>query len=104
MATIGISFRIDEDVLKRVDEVAEFCGDSRSDVLTRIIRNGIDEEAEFQKKLRDPMFRKIAGVLMKPAFAMTLAKLAGEELSSESLRQAATVIERAEQKSKKGGG
>lgn len=81
MATIGTSIRLDEDLVKRLDALAELRAESRSALIERILKNGVDDEEQFWRVLaKNPLYREVSRLLLKPHVAMALAKSVGEQL------------------------
>lgn len=80
MATIGTSIRLDEDLVKRLDALAELRAESRSALIERILKNGVDEEEQFWKAQDNPVYREVSRLLLKPAVAMAMAKIVGEQV------------------------
>lgn len=105
--------RLSPQLLERVDQVAGDRGESRSDVLERIITNGIDSEEQFITAMENPVTRTIIDQFARsPRLVSMIAKMVGEQMGEaeiermgkESKRQAERGRERSKMKtrSKKG--
>lgn len=86
MATVQIGMRIDEDLLKEVDEMAERLGLTRTDVLERCISLGLSASQDIEQMnsvmlellhtMTKPRFRKVIGAVAERAgYELDPAKL-----------------------------
>jgi len=81
MAKEKISITIDEDILARVDRVAAQKQENRSQVLERVVANGLHEEERMLDLLGHPVIGPALEVFMKsPGFWEGVAKILGEKL------------------------
>lgn len=96
MATINTSIRIDEDLWNRIGDLGEMIGQTRSEILSRIVRNGIEDEERVHRMMRDPVYGRFLELLIKPSVMSKLAQLAGESLTSDDLERARRYCERLE--------
>lgn len=89
MAKGFVSVRMDEELMRRLDAVAEATSDTRSAIVERLVRNGLDDAERFLKRFENPVLREAWGVLTSPGVLKALAAAAGEELTPEQLEAAA---------------
>ena len=76
MATIPVGVRLDEDLVKRIDEIAEKTCVSRTDVIERSIRLGIVREEELANAA--PWMLACANVVVSEPFVRIFTTLAGK--------------------------
>jgi predicted DNA-binding protein len=94
MATIGTSIRLDEKLVQRLDALAELRAESRSALIERILKNGVDDEEELWRALKhNPLYREVARLLLKPDVAMAVARAVGEKLDPAMVADAARVLD-----------
>ncbi|MCA9280714.1 MAG: ribbon-helix-helix protein, CopG family [Phycisphaeraceae bacterium] len=85
-----ITVTVDPETLARLDEVARLRKESRSSVLDRIVRNGLDAEEELLGSFENPALRELQARMMEsPRVLRALAALAREEMSDEQLQKIA---------------
>lgn len=85
---VKISVAIHPKLLERVDAVAEARGQSRSEVIDRILGNGIKSEEATVKDMEDPIQRAIISLLFNsPTVISGLAKLVGRNLTPEQIEE-----------------
>lgn len=79
-----LSVQMDQDLLDRVDLVAEAREENRSEVVRRVLINGLLDEERSAKLLMDPVIRAtVLRVFESPKLVGVLAKVFGDELSPE---------------------
>lgn len=103
MAKIATSVRLEEDLIKRLDAVAEARGESRSELIERVLQNQVVDEEKLIKELDNPVMRLMIRTLMNnPAIVKTIAKMAGRKINDEGIeigrRRADKAIERAKER------
>ena len=94
MLTANVTMRLDADLMKRVDEIAERLGETRTHVVERAIKLGLPETERFLKALEHPVAGRALELLMQPGVYSTLAKLAGEKLTPEDLAESRAASEK----------
>ncbi len=81
---------MDESILDRVDRVAELRREGRSEVLERMVRNGIESEEELLDVMGRPVVGAVVKELMKmPGFWETIGKAVGDNVPPEKWKQLA---------------
>lgn len=80
-----ISIAIDSDSLERIDAVAETRRQSRSEVISRILRNGVTQEENLLQTLEHPLAGPLVGLLLNERVVQALAKIAGQEVPTDML-------------------
>ena len=84
MAKQIISSAIENELLERLDAVAEKRGETRSAVVERMLRNTIDEEEEFIGDMESSFWRNMMkGLIKSPLAAKALAAVAREQLTPQ---------------------
>ena len=92
MPRIQISIKLDEDLLARVDQLAEATGTNRTAVIEQAVKNDLPEQEAFQQSLENPTIRALHKQITRPALLRAIAMLANERMTDEDL---AEVVERA---------
>ena len=87
MARTQISIKLDEDLLARVDRLAEAAGTNRTAVIEQAVKNDLPRQEDFQRSLENPILRAIHKRITTPAMLRAIAKLANEEMSEEVLAE-----------------
>ena len=87
MPRTQISIKLDQDLLARVDQLAEAAGTNRTAVIEQAIKNDLPEQEAFQRSLENPAIRAIHKQITRPGMLQLIAKLANEQLSEEELSQ-----------------
>lgn len=103
MATIGTSIRLDEDLVKRLDELAELRSESRSALIERILNNGVADEEQFWERMQNPVYREVSRLILRPDVAMAMAKVLGERLDPAAVAGTSERFDRAVEKLAKRG-
>jgi metal-responsive CopG/Arc/MetJ family transcriptional regulator len=85
MPRIQISIKLDEDLLARVDRVAEETGYSRTAIIEQAVKADLPEREAFQRSLENPVLRVIHKRLTTPAVMRAIAVLANEEMTDEDI-------------------
>ena len=75
MPRTQISIKLDEDLLSRIDDLAEAKGISRTAVIETAINNDLPEQESFQRSLENPVLRALHKQMSKPAFLRAIALL-----------------------------
>lgn len=90
MAKKPISFTIDEDLLARLDRVAELRGESRTDIIERAIRNDLPEQEAMLESVANPLRREFVDkVLASPQLLRAIANIVNEKLPEDWEERAA---------------
>jgi predicted transcriptional regulator len=79
MAKVLISMRVDEDLLKLIDSVAEKEGVTRTDVMEFALRNGVKSEQEFVEALEKPLQRMLLQAATSKPFIDVISLLVGKQ-------------------------
>lgn len=88
MSKKAVTVTLSEDLLDRIDTVAESRGESRSGVVERLCRNGIDSEERFARLLGHPLGGVLLSRLANPdVMTSLLLRVVGENLSHEEQRE-----------------
>lgn len=104
-----IAVSIDADLARRIDAIADARDENRSQVVQRIIQDGIAEEEKFVHGMENPILRGLLETMTSsPKLLRTIAKIVGEEMDEEILadmqegmkKQAALGRERKQSKKK----
>jgi len=74
-----VGFRLSSDLLNRVDSVAEDQGISRTEVLVRCIRLGIEDEERTNATMRNPLLAPMLDFILQPSVARKIAEFVGEK-------------------------
>jgi predicted transcriptional regulator len=59
MAKALISVRVDEDLLRQIDEIAEKEGVTRTEIIETALLNGVNNERQFVENLEKPLQRMV---------------------------------------------
>lgn len=88
MAKIATSVRLEENLIKRLDAVAEARGQSRSELMEQILHREVkDEEKMLREMESNPIARMLLRTLMNnPAIVKVIMKLGGEKLTDENFK------------------
>ncbi|MCA9305011.1 MAG: ribbon-helix-helix protein, CopG family [Phycisphaerales bacterium] len=90
MAKKPISFTIDEDLLARLDRVAELRGETRTDVIERALRNDLPEQESMLESVANPLKREFVDrVLASPQLLRAIASVVNEKLPDDFEERAA---------------
>ena len=90
-----VGFRLPGDLLNRVDAVAEDQGISRTEVLVRCIRLGIEDEERTNASMKNPLLAPLMDFILQPSVARKIAVLVGEEYNPERFAALKRVKEKA---------
>jgi metal-responsive CopG/Arc/MetJ family transcriptional regulator len=86
-----VNFRLDQDLIDRVDAVAERLEESRTDVVDRCIRLGLEEAEGFADSLEDPVENRILSFMSskraRPIMKL-IVKMMGNEVDDARADQA----------------
>ena len=81
-----ITITLDHDVLADIDHIAELRSESRSAVMERILRNGIEDENKFLDQLSNPIIRELTTRLAQsPQLIEAISRVVGEQVSQDDL-------------------
>lgn len=92
MTRTQISIKLDEDLLARVDQLAEDAGVTRTSVIEQAVSNDLPEQEAFYKSLENPIIRAIHKKITTPAMLRAFAAVVNDELTDEEI---AKITERA---------
>lgn len=85
---VAIGVTIDEELLKRLDEIFAKRDENRSAGIERILRNAIEDEAAYLDTMEQPMPRLFIETMSKsPAFIKALGALLAEHVSKEDIER-----------------
>lgn len=87
MSRTQISIKLDDDLLKRVDQLAESTGTNRTAVIEMAIKNDLPEQEAFQESMENPVIRAIHKQLTTPAMLQIIAKMASKDVSQEEIEE-----------------
>lgn len=86
MAKIATSVRLEEDLIKRLDAVAEARGESRSELIERVLDSSVASEERMIKDLDSPVMRMLLRAIMNnPSIVKAMAAVAGKKISDEGI-------------------
>jgi predicted DNA-binding protein len=85
MPRIQISIKLDEDVLARLDRLAEDTGYSRTAIIEQAVKADLPEREAFQRSLENPILRTIHKRVTTPSVLRAIAALANEDMTDEDL-------------------
>jgi hypothetical protein len=94
-----VSFRLDDDLLSVIDQIAEHTGRTRTDVITAVLERGLEGERLFVKLHGTPVVREFLDLVNRSRLVQQLLLLSADELDKG--RVAAAAYMRQERKSKK---
>jgi len=93
MSKLKISITVSDDVLGRIDAVAEARGETRSYLIDRMLRSGVEAQEELLRDMENPVVRGFARLLASsPGVVKGLAKIGGRELTDEDWERLAEKI------------
>lgn len=82
-----ISFRIPQDLLTRIDNIAGAKGDSRTQVIEELLRDSIEHEEQLVRAMTDPIVGPaILSALAKPEVMRALTSSLRQDLTDEQLQ------------------
>jgi predicted transcriptional regulator len=87
MARKPISITLDEDMIARIDRLAEDEGRTRTSVIERALRNDLPEQEKFNRTLENPLVREAHKLVTSRAMLEFISMLAGENPSEEDIRR-----------------
>jgi hypothetical protein len=87
-----LSVRIDADLLKRVDKLAEEADVGRAEVVERCLALGIVNQEELVQWLKSPVKGPVAQLMSHPAILGFFLSLAGEQYDEITQKLRAGVI------------
>ncbi|MFG0276309.1 MAG: ribbon-helix-helix domain-containing protein [Phycisphaerales bacterium] len=99
MKKIPISVALDPQLVDEIDSIAESLGESRSAVVERVLRNGLQDERASIAALANPL---VAKLLDHPKFMSALAAVVGEELTVSEVETVGKKSKAAREKKKPG--
>jgi len=83
------SINLDEGLIAQYDELAELRQESRSAVIERVLRNGLEDERRFLRVMGNPIAgRLIEKILASPKLAEMIGRVVQEQVSPEELAEA----------------
>jgi metal-responsive CopG/Arc/MetJ family transcriptional regulator len=85
MAKIQIAIRVDEEILKIIDGLADEQGQTRTDVIAGMLERGIDEERSFVDDTKIPMLHALIEKMYDAGVAGPIYKLMGMEVDKRRI-------------------
>jgi len=83
------SINLEADLIAQYDELAEVRQESRSAVIERVLRNGLEDERRFLRVMGSPVTGQlIEKILTSPKLAEMIGRVVQEEVSPEQLAEA----------------
>ena len=82
-----ISITLDTDVLGRVDALAERRREPRSQLISRMLRNRLDEEEKFADGIESRFVGPIYDLVTRPAVFTFLSMLDGDDVESPEFKE-----------------
>lgn len=92
MPRTQISIKLDDDLLARVDRLAEDTGLTRTAIIEQAVKTDLPEQEAFQRSLENPILRAIHKRITTPGMLRAIAAIAQDDLTDEDI---AGIIERA---------
>ncbi len=83
MGKVKVSISVPQQLLKRIDLIAESRGDSRSYVISKVLESGIESQEQFLADMENPVIRGLARVIASSPNALTMLNTIGEEVTAE---------------------
>lgn len=87
MARTQISIKIDDELLTRVDRLAEATGETRTSIIEQAVRQDISEQEWYHHSLENPIVRALHEKLSSPSMLRRMMSLAGTEITEESVER-----------------
>jgi len=85
MPRTQISIKLDQDLLTRVDELAEAVGSNRTAVIEQAVKNDLPEQEAFYKSLENPAIRTLHKQLSNPRVLRAIAKIADLGITDDDI-------------------
>jgi hypothetical protein len=83
MATVPIGVRLDEELLARIDHLAERTGSTRTDIVDRALRIGLKEDEGLAQ--HGPAILKLMRLMLSKPFVDVFFTLVGDEVDPKQL-------------------
>lgn len=99
MPRTQISIKLDNDLLARIDRLAEDTGSTRTAIIEQAAKADLPEREAFQRTLENPVLRALHKRITTPGMLRAIAAIAQEDLSDEDI---AGIIERAPKRRESG--
>jgi len=105
MGKVQVAFRMDEELLKVIDDVAERSGQTRTDVVLAALERGVESEEMFVKLAESGVLREVINVLDKGGVVDAFAKVLNIEVDRrrmgvvQNLRERGKVVRNSSVKS-----
>ena len=96
MAKVVIGVRVEEEMVKLIDDVAERSGQSRTDVIINALDRGLYDEQSLLKVAESRVLREAMHYLKKMGLLDAMAKVLNAELDQRRVG----IVERARSRSK----
>ena len=87
MARAQISIKLDEELLARVDQLAEDASVTRTAVIEQAIANDLPEQEAFYRSLENPVIRAIHKKITTPGMLRVLAAIVNDDLTDEEIER-----------------
>lgn len=85
MPRVQISIKLDEDLLARVDRLAEDTGYTRTAIIEQAVKADLPEREAFQRSLENPILRAIHKRITTPSVLRAIAAIADEDMTDDDL-------------------
>ncbi len=99
MPRTQISIKLDEDLLARVDRLAEDTGLTRTAIIEQAVKTDLPEQEAFQRTLENPVIRALHKRITTPGMLRAIAAITQDDLTDEDI---AGIIERAPKRRESG--
>jgi predicted transcriptional regulator len=88
MAKVTSTFRLDEELLKTLDELAENMGENRSELIERLLLDALPTEQLFQRLVAIPgVARALAATFGRDATIKAFATILGDNLTEKDVKR-----------------
>jgi hypothetical protein len=99
MATIAVGVRLEEGLVKRIDEIAEETGTTRTEIIERCIKFGMVREEEFVKM--GPVAMQVAKLMLSEPIVSVISAIAGKGPNEKQVKRFRTLQERRRERKKR---
>jgi predicted transcriptional regulator len=89
-----LSVRIDAELLKRLDALAEEADVGRAEVVERCLTLGLADQEQLVAWLKSPIAGPVVQLISHPAIIRTLLKMIGDDVDETSVKLRANVLKR----------
>lgn len=86
-----LSVRIDDEILRRLDQLSERTGISRAEIVERCLAVGIVDEEEYVKSLESAITGPLMQMFMRPRVMKMVLDLLGEKVDETQMKVAENI-------------